>query len=62
MLDLIYSGNMDLAWMLCDLSWLADHPGKEIFLQEFKEELATCEYYADIERLNDAGHKDLAER
>jgi hypothetical protein len=57
MLNLIYSGNMDLAWRLCDLSWPADHPGKEIFLKEFKKQLATSPYHIDIERLNGAVHK-----
>lgn len=57
MFDLIYSGNMDLAWKLCDLSWPANHSGKVIFMKEFKEQLATSPYYGDIERLNTV-HKD----
>jgi hypothetical protein len=55
MLDLIYSGNMDSAWKLCDLSWPVDHPGKAIFLKEFKKRLATGPYYKDIQRLNCPG-------
>jgi hypothetical protein len=58
MLDLIYSGNMDLAWKLCDLSWPEKHPGKALFLKEFKEELATSEYYKDIIQLQNAVHKN----
>lgn len=34
MLDLIYSGNMDSAWKLCELSWPANNPGKMTFLKE----------------------------
>lgn len=52
MLDLIYSGNMDLAWRLCDLSWPANHPGKANFLKEFKKELATSPYYKSIKLMN----------
>lgn len=52
MLDLIYSGNMDSAWKLCDLSWPVKHPGKAIFLREFKKELATSPYYKAIKLLN----------
>ena len=48
MLDLIYSGNQDSAWRLCDLSWPADHLGEAIFLEEFKKQLQTSQYYKDI--------------
>ena len=44
MLDLIYSGNMDSAWKLCDLSWPAKHPGKATFLKEFKRQLMTSPF------------------
>jgi hypothetical protein len=52
MLDLIYSGNMDAAWKLCDLSWPANHPGKQRFLNDFKKRLATSSYFATINQLN----------
>ena len=48
MLDLIYSGNMDSAWRLCDLSWPEKHPGKELFLKEFKKQLATSEQFGEF--------------
>ena len=48
MLDLIYSGNMDAAWKLCDLSWPPDHSNKALFLKEFKRTLATGKYFAEI--------------
>ena len=51
MLDLIYSGNMDSAWKLCDLSWPAKHPGKELFLKEFADKLMTSPYYNDINQV-----------
>ena len=50
MLDLIYSGNMGSAWRLCDLSWPADHPGKELFLNEFKQRLKSSPYYKYVSR------------
>jgi len=52
MLDLIYRWNEQAAWRLCDLSWAADWPGKEVFLQDFRKRLASSAYYGDIERLN----------
>lgn len=52
MLDLIYSGNRNAAWKLCDLSWPVDHSGKADFLKEFKAQLAKSAYHKDIERLN----------
>jgi hypothetical protein len=48
MLDLIYSGNMDSAWKLWNLSWPTNHPNKELFLKDFIEELQTSPYYKDI--------------
>jgi hypothetical protein len=48
MLDLIYSGNMASAWKLCDQSWPAHYPNKELFLKDFIEELQTSPYYKDI--------------
>ena len=57
MLDLIYTGHIDLAWRLCDLSWPANWPGKAVFIKEFKEQLMTSPYYQDI---NSAGFQDVA--
>lgn len=50
MLDLIYSGNATSAWKLCDLSWPPDHPGKGVFLKEFKRQLKTSPYYDSVNR------------
>ena len=47
LLDLIYTGNMEAAWRLLDLSWL-DGPGKKQFLKAFKKQLTTSPYYAAI--------------
>ena len=47
-----YAGNKASAWRLCDLSWPAKHPGKAIFLKEFKKQLATSQYYKAIKQLN----------
>ena len=48
MLDEIYTGNSTSAWRLFDLSWPADRPGKEMFLQAFRKRLNTSQYYKDI--------------
>jgi len=55
MLDLIYSGNMDSAWKLCELSWPADSPSKAMFLKEFKKRLMTSQYYNDINQASFQG-------
>ena len=61
MLELIYTGNGDLAWKLCDLfwpvsedpsikkNWLAD---KKKFLAEFKKQLKMSPYWIDLKKLN----------
>ena len=41
MLDLIYTGHEDLAWQYFDLVWPAKKKGKQKFLADFKEQLAT---------------------
>ncbi len=55
MLNLIYTGNMNSAWRLCDLSWPANHPGKSIFLKEFIKQLQTSPYYQDINQASFQG-------
>jgi hypothetical protein len=50
MLNLIYTGNMNTAWRLLDMSWPAERPGKMEFLRQFKKELSTSPYYRDIQR------------
>ncbi|MFN2501147.1 MAG: hypothetical protein ABR530_03950 [Pyrinomonadaceae bacterium] len=44
MLDLIYTGNEDLAWQYFDLVWPARKQGKELFLANFREILASSYY------------------
>jgi len=44
MLDLIYTGNEDLAWQYFDLVWPSGKTGKERFLTDFKKQLAESYY------------------
>jgi len=39
MLDLIYNGNLNAAWELCDLSWPKEYAGEKGFLKEFQKQL-----------------------
>jgi hypothetical protein len=48
MLDLIYSGNMDSARKLWNLSWPKNHPNKKLFWRDFIKELQDSPYYKDI--------------
>ncbi len=52
MLDLIYTGNMNQAWIFADLAWPANVKGKEQFLQEFRAKLAESPYWKDVKKLN----------
>ena len=54
MLDLIYSGNMNQAWQLVDLSWPKSDKRKSKFLKEFKTQLSKSRYWQDIQKLNEA--------
>lgn len=45
MLDLIYSGHEDLAWQYFDWAWNPKKKGKELFKQDFKNQLANSEFY-----------------
>lgn len=49
MLDLIYTGNEDLAWQFLDLVWDIRKQGKELFIRDFKKQLAGSEYWQMIE-------------
>ena len=61
MLELIYTGNGDLAWKFCDWFWpisdqqsiskkyLAD---KKRYLAEFKKQLKTSPYWPDLKKIN----------
>ena len=52
MLDLIYTGNMDQAWALIELSWPDEIDGKECFLKDFKAQLAKSPFWKDVQKLN----------
>jgi len=52
MLDLIYSGNMKKAIELLNLSWPKKIGGKDKFLTDFMNELATSPYWEDLKILN----------
>jgi hypothetical protein len=52
MLDLVYGGNAQLAWSFLDVAWPPARPGKEKFLQEFREQLAKSPYWSDLQELS----------
>ena len=39
MLELIYTGNEELAWQFLDLVWPPEKQGKELFIRDFKKQL-----------------------
>jgi hypothetical protein len=52
MLDLIYSGNADVAWKFFDKGWLPGIPGKESFKHDFQSRLRKSPYWNQIEEMN----------
>jgi hypothetical protein len=52
MLDLIYSGNGDLALAFLDQAWPATKPGKSEFLAAFRAQLVKSPYWRGIAALN----------
>jgi hypothetical protein len=44
MLDLIYTGQEDLAWQYFEMVWPVKKPGKDKFLADFKEQLTLTAY------------------
>lgn len=61
MLELIYTGNGNLAWKFCDWFWpVSDQQSiskkymaeKKKFLSEFKKQLKTSPYWLDLKKLN----------
>lgn len=52
MLDLIYTGNNELAWKYFDMVWPATKPGKEIFKKDFRTRLENSPYWEDIKPAN----------
>jgi len=58
MLDLIYSGNMEQAWELADLSWPKGDGGKAAFLRDFRSQLATSPFWDELQAMN--GRRSLS--
>ncbi len=52
MLDLIYTGNEDLAWQYLDLVWSPQKQGKAIFREDFKNQLNESYYWKMIQEDN----------
>ena len=52
MLDLIYTGNMDQAWELFNLSWPKNIKGKKQFLNDFKKQLKKSQFWKEIQEMN----------
>lgn len=48
MLELIYTGNEELAWQFLDLVWPPQKQGKEIFIRDFKNQLLESPYWQMI--------------
>lgn len=59
MLEYIYSGNAQVAWDFFNRIWPEGKPGKEKYLQGFKEQLAESDYW---EEMREAYHYDEIER
>lgn len=53
MLDLIYSGNEELAWQFLDMVWPPQKQGKALFIKDFKKQLLESHYWQMI--LEDSG-------
>lgn len=52
MLDLIYSGNGELAWKVIDTAWPKKRPGKEEFRAKFQEKLSESPYWEGLKAMN----------
>lgn len=53
MLDLIYSGNEQVAWDFFDQAWPPSIPGKKEFLDDFRKQLSTSRYWPQVKMLNE---------
>ena len=49
MLDLIYTGHEELAWQYLDMVWPTRKLGKEIFIKDFKDQLAQSRFWQLIQ-------------
>jgi hypothetical protein len=52
MLDLIYSGQAELAWSFLAQAWPPDVPGQEAFLRRFLAQLTTSPFWPELQTLN----------
>jgi hypothetical protein len=52
MLDLIYTGNTDLALQFLEKAWKPGVTGKEEFLKDFRAELAKSPYWPEVQAMN----------
>lgn len=52
MLDLIFTGNEELAWQFLDLVWPSQKQGKALFIRDFKKQLAQSRYWQMISEDN----------
>jgi hypothetical protein len=52
MLDLIYSGHVDLAWKFLDAAWPPEFAGKNEFLTVFLHKLSADVYWPELQALN----------
>lgn len=48
MIDLIYTGNEELAWQFLDLVWPPQKQGKALFIRDFKKQLSESQYWKMI--------------
>ncbi|MFQ5795840.1 MAG: LysM peptidoglycan-binding domain-containing protein [Candidatus Bipolaricaulia bacterium] len=53
MLDLVYTGHADLAWLFFEMAWPPGFPGKEEFLSDFRAKLSESPYWPEIQALGD---------
>jgi hypothetical protein len=48
MLELMYTGHVDLAWKLLDQSWPSRQLGKSVFIRQFCKQLRSSRYWPDL--------------
>jgi len=52
LLQLIYSGNGDLAWKFLDKVWSPIRPGRDAFTEDFKAQLKNSHYWPTLQKMN----------
>jgi len=50
MLDLIYSGHTNIAWQYFDIAWPPEKSGKDLFRNDFVEQLNKSDYYKSLKQ------------